>query len=396
EKGFRTDSGAFQTLQTGQRIDEKKLARLAASHEAVFLAPGADACQPLGVPGEDLKGVLAGLAFLRSDVLQRRAKDADVVVIGGGNTALDSARLALRAGARRVRILYRRTRDEMPAFADEVAEAGAEGVEIELLLAPVAFLGTSGRLEGVRLISFRLTSPGPDGRLRPVPVDGSEKELACDLAIIAAGQTPRQEPFLQPLRWKEGRVWVDGWNRTSQPKLYAGGDLAPTRASVVDALSTGKRAALGIHLSVAGYLNEEALQAVTLGTGPAFSLTAFFKRPEGWQPNRIACPDPLTLSFAEPQTPVKQPEADPQERVRSGNEVSLGLTESQAIEEAGRCLCCGTCTGCDRCLTFCPEGVIVPPDKTGEAYRVNNDYCKGCSICASVCVRGVMEEGGAQ
>ncbi len=268
------------TLHTGRMVDEKDLAALVGDHGAVFLSPGADAHFPLSVPGEKLRGVLPGLEFLRSDSLQSQARGAQVVVIGGGNTALDAARTALRSGARRVRVLYRRSRDQMPAFADEVAEAGAEGVKIEVLVAPIAFLGSAGKLEAVRLVECRLDTPGKDGRLRPVPIDGAERVVDCDLAIIAAGQIPKAEPFLRELRWEKGRIWVDGWGRTSRSGLFAGGDLTPARASVVDAIATGKRAALGIHLSLTGKPDEDALQAVTLGPGSAFSLAAWVERPE--------------------------------------------------------------------------------------------------------------------
>jgi heterodisulfide reductase subunit A len=382
------------TLHTGRVVDQKGLAELVADHEAVFLSTGADAHFPLNVPGEELRGVLPGLKFLRNSTLQRQARGAEVVVIGGGNTALDTARTALRAGARGVKVFYRRTRDQMPAFADEVAEAGAEGVKIEMLLAPIAFVGSAGRLEAVRLIACRLDTPEKDGRPRPVPIDGAERLVECDLAIIAAGQAARPGPFLRELRWEQGRIWVDGWGRTSRSGLFAGGDLTPARASVVDAIATGKRAALGIHLSLTGKPDEDVLQAVTLGPGPAFSLAAWVERPKGWQPHKVACPDSNTLLFT-PQKPPQAPsEADPAERVRTGVEVAQGLSPAQAATEAGRCLSCGTCVGCDRCLIFCPEGAVIPPARPGEAYTVRDEYCKGCSVCASVCIRGVMEPGG--
>jgi NADPH-dependent glutamate synthase beta subunit-like oxidoreductase len=383
-------------LNTGRLVDEKNLARLMAKYAAVFLSPGADDHRLLGVPGEALNGVVPGLAFLRSNTLRNRARDADVIVIGGGNTALDAARSALRSGARQVRILYRRSMEQMPAFADEVAEAGAEGVQIETLAAPIAFLGSAGKLEAVRLVELRLGKPEADGRPRPVPINGTQRELACDLAIIAAGQVAKPEPYLRELRWEKGRIWIDGWGRTSQSGVFAGGDLTPAKASVVDAVATGKRAAFGIHLSLAGDLSEDSLQAVTLGPGPAFSLTAWIERPEGWLPNKVARLDSQTLLFTPHKTPLALPVADPAERVRTDCEVVHGLSPSQASEEAERCLHCGTCVGCDRCLTFCPEGAVIPPARKGQEYNVRDEYCKGCSICASVCVRGVMEPGGDQ
>jgi len=384
------------SLHTGRMVDRKALNDLVHQYGAVFLASGADRHRPLGVIGENLPGVVQGLDFLRSNDLQNQARGADVVVIGGGNTALDAARMALRAGARRVSVLYRRTQEQMPAFADEVAEGGAEGVEIDALVAPIAFLGNADKLEAVRLIEQRLGPPGTDGRPRPVPIDGAERELTCDLAIIAAGQHPDPEPLLHELRWEDGRVWVNGWGGTSLDGLFAGGDLTPARASVVDAMASGKRASLGIHLSLTGNRDRDVLETTTLGPGPAFSLTACFQRPESWRPEQVASPDQLTLCFVEPKSPQELPETEPEERVRTGCEAALGLSGSQAVEEADRCLCCGTCVGCDRCYTFCPDGAVIPPHRPGEAYTPQDDYCKGCSICASVCVRGVMEPGEEQ
>jgi NADPH-dependent glutamate synthase beta subunit-like oxidoreductase len=380
-------------LHTRQLVDEKALAVLAATHAAVFLSLGAAEHRMLNVPGEDFDGVVPGLAFLRSSSLKAKARDADVVVVGGGNTALDCARTALRCGARRVRVLYRRTRDFMPAFDDEIAEAGAEGVVIEYLATPIAFLGRAGRLEAVRLVDMHLAAPEADGRLRPVPIGGPAREVSCDLAVIAAGQVAGTEPFLRGLRWEKGRVWVDGWGRTSRPGWFAGGDLTPARASVVDAVAAGKRAALGIHLSLTGSRTDDVLQAVTLGPGPAFSIAAWVEPPPGRLLNRVACPDPNTLLFAPPKPPRPLSEEDPAGRVSSDVEVAKGFSAAEASAEADRCLGCGTCVGCDRCLTFCPEGAVIPPDRIGDDYTVHNEYCKGCSICASVCVRGVVEPG---
>lgn len=383
------------TLKTGVSVDKAKVDELAQSYEAVFLGPGADEHQALGVPGEDLDGVLHGLGFLRDTVMQARAEDADVLVIGGGNTAIDAARTALRAGAERVTVLYRRTREQMPAFKDEVDEAEAEGIQIKELVTPIAFLG-KGKLTAVKLAPLELGEPGPDGRPKPVIMNSQEEELACGLVIVAAGQKAGDTFKSDDLRWENNRVLVDGWNRTSHAKIFAGGDITPARASVVDAIATGKQAALGIHLAVAGDLDGGALKAVTLGGGPSFSITAFFQRPQGWQPDKVARPGDLTLRMIPFQNPESLPEADAAERVRSNEEVAKGLSVESATREAKRCLVCGTCIGCDRCLVFCPEGSVIPPAEPGGEYLYRDEFCKGCGVCASVCLRGVMETGGAQ
>ena len=130
----------------------------------------------------------------------------------------------------------------MPAFEDEINEAEAEGVKIKELAAPTAFLGKS-EVNAVELTQYELGAPGPDDRPRPVVTEAPEEIIACDLVIIAAGQKAGKTFMTGDLRWKDSRIDVDGWCRTSNPKIFAGGDLTPARASVVDAISTGKRAA---------------------------------------------------------------------------------------------------------------------------------------------------------
>ena len=380
-------------LKTHATIDPHEMETLCHSHAALFFAPGADSHQQLDITGEELDGVVGGLDFLRRAGAKARAENAEVAVIGGGNTAMDAARTALRAGASHVTVLYRRTMAEMPAFADEVAEAEAEGIRFKTLVAPVAFLGKR-RLKAVRLIRMKLTEAKADGRPRPVPIAGSETEMACDLAVVAAGQKPADLFQNSALQWEAGRIRVDAWQRTSRAKIFAGGDMTPAKASVVNAMATGKRAALGIHLTVLGRLNDDVAKSIILGAGPAFSLSAFFQQPENWRPDVVATPDRITLCMAPQQPPEALPETDAAPSVRNDVEAAKGYSSATARREAGRCLVCGTCVGCDRCLIFCPEGAVIPPEKPGGEYMYRSEFCKGCGVCASVCLRGVMEPGG--
>jgi heterodisulfide reductase subunit A len=378
-------------LKCNQPTDEGSLAGLVAEHQAVFLATGAAHHQSLGLAGEDLMGVIPGLAFLRHAGLQAGAKGARVLVIGGGNTAMDAARTALRRGAENVTVLYRRTREEMPAFADEVTEAEEEGVMFRFLSGPVAFLGGNRGVEAVRFHKMRLTTPGGDGRPRPEPREGSEEELACDLVLVAAGQSVEPVTMLKELRFERGRIWVDTWGRTSKSGLFAGGDLTPARASVVDAMASGKRAALAIHLSLLGKIDMNAVKGVELGEGPAFSIAAFFNRPSHWDPHHVVLMDELDRLTSPPASPAEVPHLNPVDRKGSFEEVVYSMGADQTLKEAGRCFFCGSCVGCDKCYIFCPEGAVIPPEKEGETYVAHNDYCKGCGTCATVCVRGILE-----
>jgi heterodisulfide reductase subunit A len=380
------------TLKTHVTIDPHEMENLLQSHAALFVASGAEVNQQLDIPGEHVDGVVPGLDFLRCLPAQARAENADVVVIGGGNTAMDAARTALRAGARHVTVLYRRTRAEMPAFADEIAEAEAEGVRFRTLVAPVAFLGRR-QLNAVRLIGMKLMETEAAGRPRPVPIAGSETDMACDLAVVAAGQRPADLFQNSSLQWEAGRIHVDAWQRTSRANIFAGGDMTSAKASVVNAMATGKRAALGIHLTVLGRLNDDVAKSIILGAGPAFSLSAFFRQPENWRPDVVATPDRITLCMAPQQPPEALPETDAAQLVRNDVEAAKGYSAEPARKEAGRCLVCGTCVGCDRCLIFCPEGAVVPPEEPGGEYMYRDEFCKGCGVCASVCLRGVMEPG---
>jgi heterodisulfide reductase subunit A len=383
------------TLKTGTPIDPVGLKELLQTFSAVFLAPGADAHQSLNIPGELMKGVVPGIDFLRSTALQQKARGMNVIVVGGGNTAMDAARTALRAGAGRVSVVYRRTLDEMPAFAEEVKQAEAEGICFKTLVAPTSFLGTE-RVKAVRLMPMQLSGIGEDGRYRPVPSEKNPIELACDMAVIAAGQQPAGLFMDNLFQWVNGRIQVDAGQQTSRPGIYAGGDISPVKASVVDAMATGKRAALRIHLATVDRLVEGVESEVTLGEGPAFSLTAAFQTQKRWQPDQVARPDGITLTMAPQQSPQPLPHIDARRVVQTGEEVVRGYPIESATQEAKRCLVCGTCVGCNRCLVFCPEGAVIPPINTGDAYLYQDEYCKGCGVCASVCLRGVMEPGGVK
>jgi len=376
-------------------VDENTLVKLRTNNQALFLALGADYHQTLGLAGEDMAGVVPGLEFLRRTDLQDKARGANVVVIGGGNTAIDTARTALRRGAIGVTVIYRRSRAEMPAFADEVAEAEEEGIAFRFLSGPVEFLGRDDRVEALKLVEMRLGPSGADGRPKPKAVRGSETELSCDLVIVAAGQAVEPVTMLKDLRWEAGRVWVDESGLTSNAGLFAGGDLTPARASVVDAMASGKRAAVAIHMALTREGDQGSLLGVSLGQGPAFSIEALFKPPPCWDPHHVVLLDEMDLITSSPMSPATLPHRDPAERIKSFDEVIPSLEADQARTEAQRCFFCGSCVGCDRCYIFCPDGAVIPPEDEGGSYSAHNDYCKGCGTCASVCVRGILnnEEG---
>jgi NADPH-dependent glutamate synthase beta subunit-like oxidoreductase len=376
-------------IKTNMRVgDNLKLSDLE-DYQAVFIAVGLQKSRKLDIPGEDAEGVIPGLEFLKRVNLGEEVQvGPKVAVIGGGNTAIDAARTALRLGSR-VTILYRRTRAEMPAIAEEIEEALAEGVEIRYLTAPVELLTENGRVRSMRCVKMELRAPDETGRRRPMPIAGSEHTIEVDTVISALGQEADLS-FLEAGNWKleveQGRILINEAGATTIPAIFAGGDAATPFGTVAHAIGSGKRAALAIDR----YLRGEALS----GFPPI--VQAVHAVPRHLDPTIVRFED-LNLAYFEELKRIEQPQKPVEERVHDFAEVNLGFSEKEARAEAARCFSCGTCNLCDTCLTFCPDVAIArrvaPPYPVplarlnGAGYQVNYDYCKGCGVCAEECPR---------
>ena len=231
-------------------------------YNAVFLGLGAGLPQFLNVPGENFCGIYSANEYLtRSNLMKAYlfpkydtpiARGKNVAVFGAGNVAMDSARTALRLGADTVRIIYRRSRDEMPARIEEVHHAEEEGVQFYLLTAPIKFLGNdNGWVTGVECLQMELGEPDDSGRRRPVPIKGSEFKLECDMAVVAIGAGPNpllptQTPGLELN--KRGYIVADlETGKTAKPGVWAGGDIVTGSATVILAMGAGRKAANSIH-----------------------------------------------------------------------------------------------------------------------------------------------------
>ncbi len=259
---LRTLGVEFQTnVVVGRTVTLDEL--FAEGYDAVFVATGAGLPQFLGIPGEQLNGVYSANEFLTRVNLMHAAqfpdfdqpvfdcRGRDVAVVGGGNTALDSVRVALRLGARRARILYRRSEKEMPARVEEVRHAKEEGVDIQTLVNPVAFLGDShGNLDAVRCVRMELGESDESGRRRPVPVPGSEFTLPVSVAVIAAGTSANptvQQTTPDLATRKHGYIVADPETlQTSKRGVFAGGDIVTGGATVILAMGAGRKAAASI------------------------------------------------------------------------------------------------------------------------------------------------------
>ena len=316
------------SVEVGKDVSFSELKR---SFDAIFIATGAHQGLSLGVPGEDLDGVVEGIEFLRRVNLGEKVEvGRKVAVIGGGNTAIDSARTAKRLGAEEVAIVYRRTRAQMPASNEEIRGAEVEGIKLEYLSAPVSFLG-DGKLSEMAVIRMELGEPDASGRPRPIPVKGSEFRRPIDTVILALGQSPKADSVkeLGADLSRRGTVEVDpATGVTSVEGVFAGGDVVTGPAFVVDAMAAGRRAAC----SIDAYLH-------------GLPLPVEEKR----EPQRLTEDETRRISrrFARhPRRPMS--EIDPKEDM-GFEEVSLGYSPEEALEEAARCLA-GQIEGCIQCL----------------------------------------------
>ncbi len=318
--------------------------QLVETHDAVFMAPGCHVSRRLGMPGEELGGVVGAVEFLRAFNLGEEVEvGRRVAVVGGGNAAIDAARTALRLGAEKVTIVYRRSRVEMPANEEEIEEAEHEGVEILYLANPTRAMG-EGKLERIECMRMELGEPDASGRRRPVPVEGSEFELEVDMLIPAISQSPDlgylgEGHGIELTRW--GTPAVDEVTlQTSVEKVFAGGDAVTGPATYIEAMAAGRRAAESIHRYVMG----EDMRVGREGEGP--------------QETDVEA----AIEGVVRRGRVKLPALSLERRSGTFEEVISALSEEDAKAEADRCLDCGGCAECMECVRVCEADAVIHED----------------------------------
>jgi heterodisulfide reductase subunit A-like polyferredoxin len=313
--------------------------------DAIFLGIGAHASKKLAIPGEDLKGVLPGVEFLRNVNLGKKVKIGKrVAVIGGGDVAIDAVRVAHRLGSKAF-ILYRRTRKEMPAHESEIQETLKEGIEINFLGQPVKIIGKNGKVVGIECIKMKLGKPDESGRRRPLPIKGSEFKIDVDTLMPAIGQSP-EISSLEGMGLKiskTGTIIVDEKTcATNLPGVFAAGDAVTGPATVVKAVGAGRKAA-------------EAIDAFLRGKKV---------KPEVDEENIVTFDKLEMEEDVESKERVSSPELPPSKRKKNFKEVVKSLSEKKAVFEAKRCLSCGGCSGCYQCIEVCePKAIDFEQDE---------------------------------
>jgi NADPH-dependent glutamate synthase beta subunit-like oxidoreductase len=347
------------TVKLNTKVEDLAQTLKEGGFDAAFLAVGAHIAKRAYIPSKDSSHILDAVAVLRSmegedqPMLGRR-----VVVYGGGNTAIDVARTAKRLGATEAIIVYRRTREKMPAHDFEVEEALQEGVMVKWL--STITQANAGELTIEKMALDAKGNPQPTGEF---------ETLAADSLVLALGQDVDLSLLdrLTGLEVKNGVVQVDPTTlMTGHPGVFAGGDMVPADRNVTVAVGHGKKAARHI---------DAWLRGVTIEAAPKHAPATF----EGLNPWYYS-DAPKTM----------RPQLDIARRTSSFDEVQGGLTEDNALFEARRCLSCGNCFECDNCYGVCPDNAVIKLGP-GQRFAINTDYCKGCGVCAAECPCGAIE-----
>ena len=390
--------------------------------DAVYIAGGSHKGANMDVPGEDSANIFTAASFLNRVNTGAKVDIGDrVVVVGGGDSAVDAARVSVRLQALKreeeelaavqevdqeeldeevkaqmavqdtisdktmvdaarvskrvskyseVVVLYRRTRAEMPAISEDVDAAEQEGIRMEYLSAPVRFITEGGRATAVECIRMELGEPDESGRRRPVPIKGSEFTLPVDTVMVGIGQKPDLVGGMAELANKWGWVDASSVGETSQAGIFAGGDV------------------LGLGISA---------NATGQGRVAARAMDAYLQGREYRKPHMGAPVEhtELRLDYYAPAPRNEEEEIDVAEAVAGFKEIKETLTSEQALAEAGRCMSCGLCNVCDQCRVFCPQQAVTRSMKRAKGKVMFTDYtrCTGCHVCFEACPTGYIQMG---
>ncbi len=355
------DLGVELKCDTRVTLDEIK-----DKYDAVFVAIGAHQGLKLRVEGEDADNVFSGVDFLRQVNSGERPEIGDnVIVVGGGDTAIDAARISKRMGATTT-ILYRRTLKEMPAVDEEIQEAQNEEIKIEYLAAPIGFIKEGNKITKVKCIRMELGEPDDSGRRRPIPKDGSEFEIPATSVIAAISQQPDFNGFDSLI---EGKNWIkiDENGKTKVESVYAGGD-AVNLAIATTAIGQGRNAAESIDSKLKN-------QAPKVDNSLPIVKTDRMRIDHYEKMERV---EPLSLDIDKRLADLEA-------------EVNLSVAQEKILAETKRCMSCGYCFDCEKCWMFCQDSAINKPMQKGELYTFKLENCTGCKKCAEECPCGFID-----
>jgi NADPH-dependent glutamate synthase beta subunit-like oxidoreductase len=355
------DLGVELKLNTPMSLEEAQK-----DFDAVYVGIGAHKGLKLRVEGEDADNVFSGVEFLNRIHHGERPEIGDnVIVVGGGDTAIDAARIAKRMGATTT-IVYRRTIKEMPAIEEEIEEAQNEDIKLEYLVAPIGFAKEGNRITQMKCIRMELGEPDDSGRRRPVPIEGSEFEIPATAVIAAISQAPDFKGFESLI---EGKDWIkiDKNSQTKVENVYAGGDTVNLDIATT-AIGHGRKAAEAMDRKFRGI-------SVPDKDEPPLIKTDRMKLDHYEKKERV---QPLALGMDDRMANLEA-------------EVNLVLSAESILDESKRCMSCGYCFDCEKCWMFCQDSAIQKPVAKGLLYSFKLENCTGCKKCAEECPCGFID-----
>jgi len=336
------------------------------NYNAIFVGIGAHKGKLLGIPNEDASNVFTGTEFLNKINSGETIEVGDkVLVVGGGDTAIDAARISRRLGAE-VTVVYRRTRNEMPAIEEEIIGAEEEGIKLEFLAAPIEFEKDGDLITKMKCQKMELGEPDDSGRRRPVPIPDEFFFIDTTTVIAAISQEP---DFTGLENLHEGKDWIktDENGLTKESNTYAGGDNIELGLATI-AIFQGRKAAETIHNR---FRNIE---------------------PEPVKEQPVITHDKMVLGYYESKARQEAFEIPAEDRLKElGMEITSTLTEEEVVNEAMRCMSCASCFDCGTCWSYCQDQAIVKPVTKHGEYKFKMDFCNGCKKCAENCPCGYIE-----
>lgn len=356
------DLGVEIKCNTRVGLDE-----LNGKYKAVYVAIGAHKGLSLNVAGEDAVNVLTGAEYLHKINAGETVDIGDrVIVIGGGNSAIDAARVSKRLGAE-VTIVYRRTRSEMPAIEHEIAAAEEEGIAFEFLAAPVEVVKDGNKAVGLKCLKMQLGEKDASGRATPVPIEGSEFILQASMIIPSISQSPIFTG-MESLQNEKGWITVDDKCQTAVEGVFAGGDVTNQLGLVTEAIGLGRKAA-------------EAIDAFLKSSQEVAAKPA---------PIVVIKYDKMKLENYASLPRIESTSLTVEQRMNNFNEVAMTISDEQVMLETKRCMSCGQCFDCDNCYSYCSDNAVKKLPK-GQHYEFHLETCQGCKKCAEECPCGYID-----
>ena len=370
-------------------------------YDYIFLATGVHASAKLKVEGEDESDrIMSGLGMLKKVSLGEEVElGKKVAVIGGGNTAIDAARTAVRLGSD-VTVIYRRSETEMPAHPGEVEAAREEGIRFRFLAAPEKIeIYEDGDIKKLVCCEMELGPTDESGRRRPVRKEDALFEVATDSILTAIGEIPIFDYLMDIVKTENRVVEIDEGMEVhtvddGRAKIFAGGDIIDMPHTVVHALAAGKKAAIAMDCDHKGVDFSKVLKEIAIGDGQAISFSQYM----GWAPvnqvrqnnAQVIDSEKIVYDYFMKAPRVEKQVLDAGIRKGSFHAYDKTFDEDQAQREASRCMHCGRCTECDNCLIFCPDISVLVRGEGHFGYAIDYDYCKGCGICFTECPRNAI------